>query len=76
MLALYVPSSKIPEGLREFPSIINEKPLQPLAFIPPSEEEQVGSRILFELHSVKRKERVGAHFERIKDFYLLDNFTG
>ena len=41
MLALFVPKSKIPEPLREAPSICVEKTLHPLVFIPPAEEEQV-----------------------------------
>ncbi len=41
MLALYVPNSKLPDALREFPSVIHEKPLQPLALIPLSDDEQV-----------------------------------
>ena len=41
MLALYRPSSGIPEKLKEFPAILCEKPLQPLAFISLTEEEAV-----------------------------------
>lgn len=41
MLALFVPSSKIPEDLKLFSFILVDKPQDPLAYIPPTEEEQV-----------------------------------
>ena len=40
MLALYQPS-KVPEAMLQFPSIVHEKCLQPLALIPMSDDEQV-----------------------------------
>ena len=46
MLALFVPNTKVPEPLLEIPSIVVEKALHPLAFIPPAEEEQVNIFIL------------------------------
>ncbi len=41
MLALFVPSSRVPEELKEAPPICSEKPLTPLAVIPLSDDEQV-----------------------------------
>lgn len=41
MLALVTDDYEMPLGLKEFEDIINEKPNQPLAFIPLSDEEEV-----------------------------------
>ena len=41
MLALYIPSNHISAELREHPTICIEKPQQPLALVPLSEDEQV-----------------------------------
>ena len=41
MLALVTDDYEMPLGLKEFEDIINEKPNQPLAFVPLSEEEEV-----------------------------------
>ena len=41
MLALVTDEYEMPLGLKEFEDIINEKPNQPLAFIPLSDEEEV-----------------------------------
>ena len=41
MLALYNPGKSFPEDLKSFPAVLSEKPLEPLAYIPLSEEEQV-----------------------------------
>ncbi|GAB1603780.1 hypothetical protein Ahia01_000659300, partial [Argonauta hians] len=40
MLALFVPSCKIPEDLKQFSYILVDKPQDPLAYIPLTEEEQ------------------------------------
>lgn len=56
MLALFVPNSKIPECMKSYPSIVSEKPLQPMAFIAPTEEEQVSEysfRIVPNCDSIK-----------------------
>uniref|UniRef100_A0A8C0JDE8 Uncharacterized protein n=1 Tax=Chelonoidis abingdonii TaxID=106734 RepID=A0A8C0JDE8_CHEAB len=42
MLALYIKENKVPEELqdKEFAAILQEEPLQPLALVPLTEEEQ------------------------------------
>uniref|UniRef100_A0A8C6XP26 PERQ amino acid-rich with GYF domain-containing protein 1 n=1 Tax=Naja naja TaxID=35670 RepID=A0A8C6XP26_NAJNA len=40
MLALYVKDNKVSPGDREFSAILQEEPLQPLALVPLTEEEQ------------------------------------
>uniref|UniRef100_A0A8C5RS68 Uncharacterized protein n=1 Tax=Laticauda laticaudata TaxID=8630 RepID=A0A8C5RS68_LATLA len=40
MLALYVKDNKVSPGDREFSAILEEEPLQPLALVPLTEEEQ------------------------------------
>uniref|UniRef100_A0A670Z2G1 GRB10 interacting GYF protein 1 n=1 Tax=Pseudonaja textilis TaxID=8673 RepID=A0A670Z2G1_PSETE len=46
MLALYVKDNKLPDEIqdREFSAILEEEPLQPLALVPLTEEEQVSVR--------------------------------
>ena len=41
MLALLSDNYDFPLGLKEFEDIINKRPVQPLAFVPVSEEEEV-----------------------------------
>lgn len=41
MLALFVPSCKVPEDLKQYPLIMVDKAQDPLAYIPLTEEEQV-----------------------------------
>ena len=41
MLALFIPNTKPPERLDEFPALKSDKPLHPLAFLPLTEDEQV-----------------------------------
>ena len=45
MLALFAETREVPEELNEVPAIVSEKPLQPLALIPLSTEEQVRQNI-------------------------------
>lgn len=42
MLALFVPNTKMPDCLKDFPFIALEKAQAPLAIVPVTEEEQVG----------------------------------
>jgi len=46
MLALVTEDYEMPLGLKEFEDIINDKPNQPLAFIPLSDEEEVPVLVL------------------------------
>lgn len=43
MLALFAETREVPEELKEVPIIVSEKPLQPLALIPLSSDEQVSN---------------------------------
>ena len=47
VLGLFVPNTPVPDGLRNFTAICVEKAQHPLAFAPPSEDEQVRFTILF-----------------------------
>ncbi|KAJ8389308.1 hypothetical protein AAFF_G00121730 [Aldrovandia affinis] len=40
MLALYIKDNKVPEDMQEFAAILQDEPLQPLALVPLTEEEQ------------------------------------
>ncbi|KAI1902563.1 hypothetical protein AGOR_G00017170 [Albula goreensis] len=40
MLALYIKDNKVPEEMQEFAAILQDEPLQPLALLPLTEEEQ------------------------------------
>ena len=46
MLALLHDTYEMPLGLKDFEDITNERPVQPLAFIPVSDEEEVCSLII------------------------------
>lgn len=52
MLALLAEDYEIPLGLKDFEDIINERPVQPLAFVDVSEEEEVKKALLPKIHAI------------------------
>ena len=52
MLALLAEDYEIPLGLKDFEDIINERPVQPLAFVDVSEEEEVRKAPLPKSHVI------------------------
>ena len=47
MLALHTSDTKMPDIMKEFPPIAAEKCLVPLAYIPPTDDEQVGFKLFW-----------------------------
>lgn len=52
MLALLAEDYEIPLGLKDFEDIINDRPVQPLAFVDVSEEEEVRKAPLLKFHFI------------------------
>ena len=70
MLALLAEDYEIPLGLKDFEDIINDRPVQPLAFVDVSEEEEVRKAPLLKFHSIVWNFRLFLE-ERICILFLL-----